>query len=74
MRKILVFSLAYYPRFVGGAEVAIKEIIDRISPTDITFHLITLWLDRNDSKEEQIGNVTVHRVGLGSVYFSKIFP
>ena len=30
MKRVLIFSLAYYPH-VGGAEVAIKEITDRIS-------------------------------------------
>ena len=37
--RILIFSLAYYPQ-VGGAEVALKEITDRIP--DIEFHLLTL--------------------------------
>ena len=36
--RILIFSTAYYP-FVGGAEVSIKEITDRIP--DIQFDLIT---------------------------------
>ena len=29
-QKILIFSLAYYPNFVSGAEAAVKEITDRI--------------------------------------------
>lgn len=65
MKKILIFSLAYYPRFVGGAEVAIKEITDRISPEDIAFHLICLRFDSELPREEKIGNVYVHRVGFG---------
>src|SRR3989344_7531109 len=40
--RILIFSLAYYPGFVGGAEVAIKEIIDRIDPDEITFDIISV--------------------------------
>ncbi len=64
MKKVLVFSLAYFPRFVGGAEVAIKEITDRIS--DIEFHMVTLRLDGSLSAEEKIGNIVVHRVGFGS--------
>ncbi len=63
MRKILIFSLVYYPRFIGGAEVAIKEITDRIPPSDIEFDLITLRLDRKLPKYEKIGNVNVYRVG-----------
>ncbi len=70
MKKILIFSLAYYPH-VGGAEVAIKEITDRIS--DIEFHMVTMRFSQADLKEEKIGNVTVHRVGRGSGYLSKVF-
>jgi glycosyltransferase involved in cell wall biosynthesis len=58
--KVLIFSVAYTP-FVGGAEVAVKEITDRIS--DIEFHMLTVNLDGRQKKYEQIGNVHVHRVG-----------
>lgn len=64
MRKILIFSLNYYPRFIGGAEVAIKEITDRISSKDIEFHLITLRFDSSLPKIERIGNVMVYRIGF----------
>ncbi len=64
-KKILIFSLDYYPGEVGGAEVAIKEITDRISSSDIEFHLLTLHYDKAMKKEEQIGNVHVHRIGFG---------
>ncbi len=64
MKKILIFSLNYYPRFIGGAEVAIKEITDRISPEDIEFHMVTLRFDSDLPKMEKIGNVTVHRIGF----------
>ncbi|MGE5541248.1 MAG: glycosyltransferase family 4 protein [Bacillota bacterium] len=63
MKQVLIFSLNYYP-FVGGAEVAIKEITDRIPSSDIEFHLIAPWYDSTLPKEEKIGNVTVHRIGL----------
>jgi phosphatidylinositol alpha-1,6-mannosyltransferase len=69
-KKILVFSLAYYP-CVGGAEVAIKEITDRI--LDLEFHMVTLRFSKNDAKEERVGAVFVHRVGWGGSYLSKIF-
>jgi glycosyltransferase involved in cell wall biosynthesis len=72
MKKILIFSLAYYPRFSSGAEVAIKEITDRIDPADLEFHMITLLFDRDAPREEQIGNVLVHRVGFGGGYISKM--
>ncbi|MDB4992524.1 MAG: 1,2-diacylglycerol 3-glucosyltransferase [Parcubacteria group bacterium] len=63
-KRILIFSLNYYP-FVGGAEIAIKEITERISENDIEFHLIAYRFDANCPREEKIGNVTVHRVGVG---------
>ena len=60
VKKILIFSLAYYPR-VGGAEVAIKEITDRIS--DIEFHMVTLRFSAADAPQEKLGNLVVHRIG-----------
>ena len=66
--RILIFSLAYYPH-VGGAEVALKEITDRIS--DITFHVLTLNFG-GEAKEEKIGNTFVHRIGNSASYVSKI--
>ncbi len=64
MKRVLIFSLNYYPRFIGGAEVAIKEITDRIPPSEIEFHMVTLRFDSALPKTEQIGNVLVHRIGL----------
>ncbi len=72
MKKILIFSLAYYPRFTSGAEAAIKEITNRIDPSDIEFHMLTVRFDMKDSKYEKVDNVHVHRVGFGNMYLSKI--
>ncbi|MFA6404783.1 MAG: glycosyltransferase family 4 protein [Candidatus Paceibacterota bacterium] len=63
MRKILIFSLVYYPRYIGGAEIAIKEITDRISTDDVQFDMVTLHLDSSLPKFERIGNVDIYRVG-----------
>ncbi|MBA3047015.1 glycosyltransferase family 4 protein [Patescibacteria group bacterium] len=60
--KILIFSTAYFP-FVGGAEVAVKEISDRIN--DIEFSMITARMDKKLAGFEKVGNVDVHRVGIG---------
>ncbi|MBI4692190.1 MAG: glycosyltransferase family 4 protein [Candidatus Terrybacteria bacterium] len=68
-KKILIFSLVYYPNPIGGAEVAIKEITDRIDPKDIEFHMVTLRFDSNLPKIEKIGNVGVHRVGGNKLSF-----
>lgn len=62
-KRVLIFSFVYYPRFIGGAEIAIKEITDRIDTDDFEFHLIALRLNKSLPKEEKIGNVIVHRVG-----------
>lgn len=60
---MLIFSLTYEP-FIGGAEVAIREITDRISKDDIEFHMVTLRFDASLPRVEQVGNVLVHRIGF----------
>jgi len=70
VKKILIFSMAYYPH-VGGAEVAIKEITDRIG--DLEFHLVTKRFSPADAKEEKIGNVFVHRISTGPGIIGKFF-
>src|SRR3990172_9518897 len=62
MKRVLVFSLAYAP-FVGGAELAIKEITDRLGD-EYSFDMVTLRFDRTLPAVEKIGNVTVHRIGF----------
>jgi glycosyltransferase involved in cell wall biosynthesis len=66
MKRILVFSLAYYPKPVGGAEVAIKEITDRILPEEVEFHVVTAHFDTALPSVERMGNVVIHRVGFGA--------
>ncbi len=63
-KRVLIFSLFYYPLFTSGAEAAIKEITDRIDGEDIEFHMVTLRADSTIPKEEKIGNVFIHRIGL----------
>lgn len=64
-KRILIFSLTYHP-YIGGAELAIKEITDRISPKEYDFDMITCRFDKNLPEVERIGNVTVYRIGLTS--------
>jgi len=71
-KRILIFSLAYYPK-VGGAEVAIKNITDRISPEDIEFEMVTLRFQPDSLKKEQVGNVLVHRIGSGTFLWKRFF-
>jgi glycosyltransferase involved in cell wall biosynthesis len=61
-KKILIFSLAYFPKHVGGAEVAIKEKTDRMQ--EYEFHMVCLRYDSTLPKVERIGNVLVHRIGF----------
>lgn len=68
---------------IGGAEVAIKEITDRIS--DVDFHMVTLRYDSSLPRLEKIGNIIVHRIGFSKkdpkpdsllsfpMYFNKVF-
>lgn len=62
MKRILIFSLTYFP-YVGGAEVAMKEITDRIDPKEFSFDMITLRFDRALPRVEKVGNITVYRLG-----------
>jgi glycosyltransferase involved in cell wall biosynthesis len=57
----LIFSIVY-PPFYGGAELAVKEITDRVK--DIEFDLITLRFNSDLPAVEKIGNVTVYRIGF----------
>ena len=68
-RRILIFSTAYFP-LVGGAEVAVKEITDRLS--DIQFDLITARFKKDLPKVEKIGNVNVYRLGFGLPLLDKL--
>lgn len=59
-KRIFIFSANYLPN-IGGAELALKELTDRIK--DVDFDLITPRADKNLPAEEKIGNVAVFRVG-----------
>lgn len=62
-KHILIFSTAYHP-FIGGAEIAIQEIIKRLP--EYAFTLVTARLRSDLPQKETIGNVIVHRIGKGS--------
>ena len=73
-RRILIFSLAYYPAIVCGAEIAIKEITDRIASSDVEFDMIAI--SGGEVKGfEKIGNVNVYKVSNRLGIFQKlIYP
>ena len=75
--RVLIFSLAYFP-LVGGAEIAVKEITDRLGG-GFDFDLITLGFDRSHASHEVMsqevkshevmGGVSVYRVGGGKLVY-----
>lgn len=70
-RRVLIFSTAYFP-LVGGAEVAVREITDRLP--NWTFDLVCARIRPGLPAIEKIGNVTVHRVGCGTPFDKFLFP
>ncbi|MCR4279572.1 MAG: glycosyltransferase family 4 protein [Candidatus Zambryskibacteria bacterium] len=65
-KRILIFSLAYYP-VEGGAEIAVKEITNRIN--DIEFDMITMRFDDNHAEKEKVGNVNLYRIKANKITF-----
>ena len=75
-KYILIFSLAYYP-FVWWAEVAWKEITDRIH--EYSFDMIVAKMKRWLKFKEKIGNITIYRLwfwlpNLDKLLYSVIAP
>ena len=64
--RILVFSTAYLPH-IGGAELALKEITDRV--TGIDFDLLTVKLSSGLASQEKIGNINIYRLTGGKLFF-----
>ncbi len=62
MKRVVIFSTAYAP-LIGGAEIAVQELTDRLF--DFEFVLITARLKPELPREEMIGRVKVIRVGNG---------
>ncbi len=58
--RILLFSTAYLPH-IGGSELAIQHIADRLLDFDID--LVTGKLDGSDATMEQMGRIRVFRAG-----------
>ena len=66
MKRVLIFSLAYYPNLVGGAEVAVKEITDRLG-ADFEFDMVTLQAGMQPF--ERIGTVQVYRIAGSKILY-----
>lgn len=85
MRKVLIFSLNFFPKYVGGAEVAIKEVVERLNKDKdengdfkFEFHMITLRFDSDLPKYEFLHGIHIHRIGFtkkeASISDIKKFP
>lgn len=69
-KRILIFSLSYLP-LVGGAELAIKEITNRLH--EYQFDMVTMRFSPEHPEFEAVGNIHVYRVGPGKAgYIHKI--
>ncbi|HEY4496307.1 MAG TPA: glycosyltransferase family 4 protein [Candidatus Paceibacterota bacterium] len=65
-KKILIFSVAYRP-FIGGAEVAVEEIIKRLVSSGLNFDLLTVNLDGRQKRQETFGGIRIFRIGKGTL-------
>lgn len=70
-KRILLFSTAFKP-MIGGSEIAMEEICRRLP--EISFDLITARFSRANKKTEQVGNIKVHRLGLGFKFDKYLLP
>ncbi len=70
-KHIIVFSTVYFP-IVGGAEVAMKEITDRLP--DWSFELVCARIRPGLLATERIGRITVHRCGVGKPIDKYLLP
>ncbi len=69
--RVLILTTAYLPQ-VGGSELAIKNITDRLPK--VHFDLITSRPSKNLPEYEKIGDVSVYRVGNSFSLFSFLLP
>lgn len=71
-KRVLIFSTAYLP-LIGGAEIAVKEITDRLGDFSAKggpasgweFDLICARIKKELPKRESVGRVNVFRLGWG---------
>ena len=69
--RILILTTAYLPQ-VGGSELAIKNITDRLP--GVCFDLITSRPSKNIPEYEKMGDVNVYRVGSSISLSSFLLP
>src|SRR3989344_623876 len=69
--RVLILTTAYLPQ-MGGSELAIKNITDRLP--EICFDLITSRPHKDLPAREKMGNVSVYRVGNSAGLSSFLLP
>ncbi len=70
-KSVLIFSTAYLP-MIGGAEIAVKEITQRLA--DWQFDMITAKIKPDLARFEKIGNINVYRIGFGINFDKFLLP
>ena len=70
-KKILVFASNYLPH-IGGAELALNEIVKRNS--EFRFDIITTKLNRTLPDFENKGNIRIYRVGRAAALSNFLLP
>lgn len=63
MKRVLIFSTHDHLMPTGGAEQAFGNITARMP--DYTFDLICARLSKKAKRYEQVGNIHIHRIGVG---------
>ncbi len=71
-KRVIIFSTAYFP-LVGGAEIAVKEIADRLGD-EFDFVMVTARIRKDLPSYEKVGKVNVYRVGFGSNWDKYLLP
>lgn len=69
---ILIFTTAYDP-FIGGAEIAIKEIVFRVK-SEFDFFILTSRFDKKLPIKDEKDGVTIIRLGFGKPWDKFMLP
>ena len=70
--KIFVFTTSYYP-FIGGAEIAIQEVAQRLA-REFNFFIVTSRIRRSLPRREIRPEGTVVRLGFGTRFDKWLLP
>lgn len=71
-KKIVVFATSYFP-FVGGAEIAVREVSRRLCES-YDFFIITSRQKRELARREIVPEGTIIRVGFGNGFDKWLIP